>query len=374
MVELASSDNQVRDLTTAPRLIPIEIEGSVIFEQVLTMWSTFNPHEQHTSFEVGPGFHKRVYESTPDDLRNEITILGGPHLSIWLGIAGLLHTAPHPHDSDSVFAWLDTINPKRLRRWLLGYTSNHGLDSQIEAAANGDNKALGELLDTNDHDEKKDLLVALFAIPDEELPHRIANALRRFRDEVFAEHEEELGGAISRAAAARRAMPTRGDAKSVIEEATNGLTYDIPLGVTRVVLIPSVVTRPLSIIDQHRGNLHIYYGIADEFINSDPEAPPSWLVRAYKALGDERRLRILRRLSEGETTLDELTQMLGLSKSTVHHHISILRGAGLIRVHVAPKETKTKTTRYTLREQSLSDAGGFLDSYLRSSEERVDHA
>lgn len=373
MVELVTADSQVRDLTTAPRQIPIETEGSVAFEVILAMWTTFNPHEKSTSFDLGPEWHREIIENLGDDFETEIKTLGGPYLAAWLGVAGLLQTAPHPHDPDSVFDWLENLDPMRLRRWLLDYACLNGAAALIEAAANGDRDALLELFEEKDVSEMKDQLIAFFDIPDSELPKRMAQALKRFRAEAFAEFEEEFGGAISRAAAARRAVATRGDAKAVIEEVTNGLEYEVPLGVTRVVLIPSVVTRPLSIIDQQRGTLLVYYGVADEFINSDPEAPPSWLLRAYKALGDERRLRILRRLSEGETTLDELTQMLGLSKSTVHHHISLLRGAGLIRVHVGPEEKKLKTTRYTLREQALADAGGFLDSYLRTNDEEAHH-
>lgn len=115
-----------------------------------------------------------------------------------------------------------------------------------------------------------------------------------------------------------------------------------------MVLVPSVVTRPLSLVDSARGTLLVYYGMADDFITSDPEAPPSWLVRMYKALSDEKRLRIMRRLSEGETSLDELTEMLGLSNSTVHHHLSQLRGAGLIRVHIPADHEKSKHKFYTL--------------------------
>ena len=117
------------------------------------------------------------------------------------------------------------------------------------------------------------------------------------------------------------------------------------------------------------------YGMADEFVDPDPEAAPSWLVRTYKALSDERRLRILRRLSEGETSLDELTKLLGLSKSTVHHHIGILRAAGLVRVQIPSERTKKhdKTTRYSLREQPLDMAGDFLDTYIRRSQEVTNH-
>jgi DNA-binding transcriptional ArsR family regulator len=151
----------------------------------------------------------------------------------------------------------------------------------------------------------------------------------------------------------------------VIEDVTRGLDYEVPIGVTRVVLVPSVVIRPLSLIDQQRETLLVVYAVADEFMESDPEAPPSWLLRTYKALGDEKRLRILRRLGEGEASLDELSSVLGLAKSTVHHHISVLRGAGLVRVHV-PHEKGLRHTTYSLREEALGDAVGLLDSYVRT--------
>ncbi|MBW2471479.1 MAG: helix-turn-helix transcriptional regulator, partial [Deltaproteobacteria bacterium] len=115
--------------------------------------------------------------------------------------------------------------------------------------------------------------------------------------------------------------------------------------------------------------------VADEFVDTDPEAPPSWLVNTYKALSDERRLRILRRLAEGDTSLEELTEMLGLSKSTVHHHISILRGAGLVRVNLSHDEGyKHKQRIYSLRDQALGDATGSLDTYLRFEEKEAQHA
>jgi DNA-binding transcriptional ArsR family regulator len=113
----------------------------------------------------------------------------------------------------------------------------------------------------------------------------------------------------------------------------------------------------------------------DEFVESDPEAPPPWLVNTYKALSDERRLRILRRLREEDSTLESLTEMLELSKSTVHHHISILRGAGLVRVSVPIEEgRKHKSRTYSLRDKALGDATGLLDSYLEPREREERHA
>ena len=379
MPELLMPTESVRELTTAPRRIPIEIEGSISHEVILTIWSVFSPKETGSGQDLGKEWSEKIAAATPEDLREELVTLGGPWFYVWLSISSFLLSAPHPHDPDRMFDWLDSVDEMRLRRWILSHMSHKNDQALIEQGANGDLDALTQLMD-HDHDDPEkqkgaeDMVeFANDVMYTEGLPQRYATALKRFREEVFTEYEEEFGGAISRAAAARRAAPARGSAVEVIEEVTSGIAFDIPLGVTRVVLVPSVVTRPLSLIDGSRGNLVVYYAVADEFINGDPEAPPSWLVRMFKALSDEKRLRILRRLGEGETTLDELTEMLSLSKSTVHHHIGQLRAAGLIRVHMANDEQKSKHRYYTLREQSLTDARAFLDTYLMPSEEQ-EHA
>lgn len=372
MTERAIQSDRVRDLTSAPRRLPIEVEGSVTHELILAIWSAFSPKDTNTAHELGSDWLEGVRKRIPDDLADEIETLGGPNAHIWLAISSLLLAAPHPHDPERVFEWLSGVDEQRLRRWIIGYTSHEEDQALIEQAAEGDIDAAIRLL--GPYAEKKPEMVSYLAwlLDADGVPDRFATTLQRFRREVFSEYEDEFGAAIARAAAARKAAPSRGSAQEVVEEVTSGIDFDIPLGTSRVVLVPSVITRPLSLIDSHRGTLVVYYGIADEFIDTDPEAPPSWLVRMYKALSDEKRLRILRRLSEGETSLDELTEILGLSKSTVHHHISQLRAAGLVRVHLLSDESGSKQKRYTLRERSLTDAGTFLDSYLRAESEQLD--
>jgi DNA-binding transcriptional ArsR family regulator len=371
MVEFVTPQSKVRDLTAAPRRIPIDVDGVGTYEIILTMWTVFNPEESGSGFDLGPEWLTRVREATPEDLGLELRALGGPHCSVWLGLLGLVAAAPHPHDPDRVVDWLGSINPQRLRRWLLDYAGESADPGLVEQGANGDMDAVRQIVSSIKggklEEELQNHIVSLFEIPGEELRDRLVHTIRRFRSEVFSEHEETFTAAINRAAAAQRATSTRDSAKAVIEEVTNGLDYEIPLGVSRVTLVPSVVVKPLSLIDQYRDTLLVFYGMADEFIDSDPEAPPSWLVKTYKALSDERRLRILRRLSEEEASLDDLTTLLGLSKSTVHHHMSVLRGAGLVRVRIRgskdePKESKT----YALRTQALANAGAFLDTYIKT--------
>jgi DNA-binding transcriptional ArsR family regulator len=54
-------------------------------------------------------------------------------------------------------------------------------------------------------------------------------------------------------------------------------------------------------------------------------------VRIFKALADINRLKIIKLLKEGELCVCELTAVLTTSQSTVSHHLSVLKNAGLIK-------------------------------------------
>jgi ArsR family transcriptional regulator len=59
----------------------------------------------------------------------------------------------------------------------------------------------------------------------------------------------------------------------------------------------------------------------------------SELVKIYKALGDESRLRILRVLVGGRFSVNELTFIVDMGQSRVSRHLKLLVEAGLARVH-----------------------------------------
>jgi len=54
-------------------------------------------------------------------------------------------------------------------------------------------------------------------------------------------------------------------------------------------------------------------------------------ARVFSALADETRLKIIKLLSEGEKSVDELVQAVGFAQSTTSHHLRVLKEAGLIR-------------------------------------------
>jgi ArsR family transcriptional regulator len=59
----------------------------------------------------------------------------------------------------------------------------------------------------------------------------------------------------------------------------------------------------------------------------------------HKALADVNRLRIVQRLAQGEATVSELIERIGLSQPLVSWHLGRLRSAGLIQTRRAGRET-----------------------------------
>jgi len=54
-------------------------------------------------------------------------------------------------------------------------------------------------------------------------------------------------------------------------------------------------------------------------------------AQLLKVLANEARLKIVDHLAEGECSVGELTEVIGLDQSTVSKHLSLLKAHGLVR-------------------------------------------
>jgi len=54
-------------------------------------------------------------------------------------------------------------------------------------------------------------------------------------------------------------------------------------------------------------------------------------AQLMKTLANEARLKIINRLSRGESSVGELTQFVGLDQSTVSKNLSLLKAHGIVR-------------------------------------------
>lgn len=184
------------------------------------------------------------------------------------------------------------------------------------------------------------------------LHERVGETLQAF--EPKQKHSAELIRFL------QRRMPL----EQLVETVTNGVAYSAEAGIREVVLVPSALLRPWNLLFLFGDSRYIVHPISDESMEADEDTPPTWMIDLFKALGDERRLRILRHLRESEgASLGELAEYLDLAKSTTHHHVRTLRAAGLVRARMAGTEKKDEA-RYELREDILPDVVALVGEYL----------
>jgi DNA-binding transcriptional ArsR family regulator len=74
------------------------------------------------------------------------------------------------------------------------------------------------------------------------------------------------------------------------------------------------------------------------------------------------RLRILHALADGELTASEIADRLGVERTSLHHHLGILRSAGLVTI----RDDGVGGWRFTRRADGVGDVGAALSAYLGS--------
>lgn len=147
----------------------------------------------------------------------------------------------------------------------------------------------------------------------------------------------------------------------LIDEVTNGLCIEPTGQLQQVILIPQYHCYPATILDFYRGKATCMYP-ARPFEPTE-DTSTQQLLQWAQSLADEKRIRILLYLAGGARTLSEIQQHVKLAKSTVHHHITTLRRAGMIRSHFIDNTTPAY---YSLRES-------FIDGFHRKLEQLLLH-
>jgi DNA-binding transcriptional ArsR family regulator len=335
----------------------VEVDPSPAYEMLFELFALDNPDD---SIEYAGG--KEWLEGTRSRLPSEFLAdlerlqTGG---EMWLVLLGLVYDTPAPKTVEAFLEYLGDMDSDDLRAHLISnawFTKERRIDaSVIEAAAEGDAVAYQTIAEAANECSCGPGWANLFVLPADDVKRTIIDMLERYRDKAF---DATVSKVLDRDARAKRALAASLSPAELVERATNGITFATTEGIDAVVLVPSVVIRPFVVITDH-GSIRMFgYGISDEFMTADDDAPPSWLVDFYKAVGDEKRLRILTVLAQGDTTLMKLVERLDLSKSTVHHHLRLLRSAGLVRVTIGEEHT------YSLRPDAIPQAGPLLETYL----------
>jgi DNA-binding transcriptional ArsR family regulator len=320
---------------------------------------------RRASYEVGLAWFDNVRHLASPDLLATIEQFNFRTNQVWEHLLSLVYDCPEPRDVPTFLSLLEQPDALEIRLYLLGYyVREHRRVTPpdvIFQAAQGDLAAQKHLLKTsfpNDADWQKTLRW-LLALDIEATKRVLVDILHRWYDEVFCQQEPRILPILVRDGEAKCALQASMSAEQLIEAAT-GWEYVPEPGIRRVVLIPSYVLRPWSTSGERADTRIFCYPVADESMTAERDTPPARLVRLVKALADERRLRVVKRLAAGSYTLQEIADEFGVAKTTMQHHLTALRQASLVRMRMSDH-------RYSLRAEVLESVGDLLGDYVNKT-------
>lgn len=241
----------------------------------------------------------------------------------WINLAGPLAATAGPWSRSRLLRLVSRMSPDELR-WTMVGGRRQQLRSRLpeptlRAALAGDPTARGALRTAVDDSL---LLVTpwLLRSSDAELRETCLHVLTDF---------PRLPGRPPSASATAAALVEHGPQR-VLERIAPGVHY-APDALTDVVLVTSVRAAPILVgVDEVEQTviLHPPWEIHDDV------DPATRLREIGRALGDDTRIRVLQQLRAGRLTLPALCAALDTPRTTLLHHLALLRSAGLVDLDV----------------------------------------
>jgi DNA-binding transcriptional ArsR family regulator len=362
----------VQDYTSTQSQLAVHIAAAPSFEFLLNLfvYHEKDHDEAENTYEAGSTVIERMAEHGSPELLSALGELSGCGCgALWLGLIGHAFENAEARDVEGLVDTVRTLDPVVLRRYSLkgsGFKQENGYDQAlIDSAAAGDQDSVAEMLSGKDD---VGALRLLLEMEPEDTRARVVWILERFKDEVWP-HLDDVSAVLKRDAAEKNTLSRTMSPQRLVDTATNGVTFDRQGWVSGIVLVPSAVIRPWVLITSH-GSLEIFcYSVGEEQLSADPSAPPEYLVDMFKALADEKRLRILRVIDAGENQLSKIAERVDVAKSTAHHHLRVLRAAGLVRTVLTDGGS-----RYEIRREAIPETGLLLSAFLPGSEPQSSNA
>lgn len=297
-------------------------------------------------------------EELETELRQALDDLGDRVGETWLNLLGVPLDAGPPYSAERLVSELEEIDAVELRRHLLGryawsWCTLAGAD-RIDAAAAGDSSAYDALLTHPRYyaGHATEALAVLLPLNPHETRRRLSRAAAVGLDRMRSD-----AAALEEAASAASLVLESTEPVDAIERLTAGYRYVPEPEAERVLLVPHLERSPRLVLAQHRETRLIVY-------NARPEPrSEERLLALGRALSDPRRVEILGLLGRGLGRVPDLVRHTGLSRSTVHHHLSQLREAGLVVL-----EGNARAYTYVPRRDAGVEASALLADVVGAPE------
>lgn len=307
----------------------VEIKASLLFEYALGIAAITYP-KLHETMDKPAAHWRQLRDQASAELNRELDFC--QKHQTWKMLLQLLHAG----DFDSAASFSDfvgALGDVDFNDIVLPFLGR-GLSEVRRQAAHGDEAAAQALIEAcKEHAFFPDMIHAVGHYGASRLKGHLTNMFRLWENEIGDRDAADSKTILERDLAEKTAWMRSSSPEEVVLRAA-GVEYKPEEGVSRVILIPHIVYRPWTIEANMEDTQIYYYPVSESSManDADPYDPPGRLVQLYKALGDDKRLRALKLISEQKRSLKELTDLLGMGKTNAHHHLAILRSAGLVRV------------------------------------------
>lgn len=330
----------------------VQLKASLLWECALGIAAVTNDRLIDT-LDKPKVYWDKMRESLPDALLYELNFVETHNT--WKALLQLLHQRDFS-DLNSFIEFIENLSEKELKFICLPYVGQKYQEMR-RLAVEGDHLALNDLKVLTESNPFFPEYISFISQADPAaLKKHLINVIEGWHEQVIESEADRLSTFLNRDVEAKKNMLEKMGSEEFVEWATGGITYKPEPSVHHVLLIPQYIYRPWNIEADIEDTKVFYYPIANESIDPDDHLTPDYfLVHKHKALGDGIRLRIVKLLVERDHTLQEITNILEMGKTTVHHHLKILRSARLVGVH---------QSKYTLKKNAITTLSKELEYYL----------
>jgi DNA-binding transcriptional ArsR family regulator len=350
---------RVVDVSRQGQALAVEIDASEAAELLLSL-STVLVEEDRDTYEIDAARIDEIRAAMPPELLRQAGELLPDKTSALL--LGMVYTTPKPRTAQAFLEHLAATDPVEVRLHLLGYyvRGHHVTDPEtIRRAAEGDAEAIETLVTAAaeyiDSDKCATMKRVVLGDPAEG-KRALVELLTGWNEHVLPLIAPDVASLAERDAEAKRELLKGQRPEQVVERLAPGIQWIPGPDVDRVVLFPAYSPRPWVYMSEYKRVKIFCYPITLDRESVAPDDPAE-LVRVYKALGDERRLKLLKLLQAGPISLTDAAREVGLAKSTTHHHLAILRQAGFVLIQEGDDT-------YKLRPDLRPEPGALLSAYL----------
>lgn len=330
----------------------IQMKYSILFECALGIAAITHKRLIDT-LEKSQSEWEEIRESLTKEMREHLQFV--EEHNTWKALLQLLYEGNF-QDLSQFHAKIDSLSEEELKYICVPFLGEKYQETR-RLAARGDVCAIYELKElTHDHQFFATYIGFICDVDVQELKNHLIAVMTGWYESVIKKEEEEILSILERDYEAKNEMNKKMKPEEFVEWATGGVNYMPEPSVHHVLLIPQMTYRPWNIEADIEDTKVLHYPVANESIHPEDSYEPNYfLVQKHKALGDEARLRIVKMLFEKERTLQEITERLQLGKSTVHHHLKLLRAVKLVDTHEG---------KYVLRKKAVQSLAKELDAFL----------